>query len=297
MAEELALQLAVTRPSSLPLRLVRHCFGLAGLLIVGLITVTALGAPVWAPHPPDHQFPAGLDDFGMPRPPSREFLLGTDSLGRDVLSRIIYGARISLLVGTVAMLTAVCLGTLVGLVSGYFGRRLDFLLMRLTDIMMTFPALLLAIALVAVLKPSIYNIFLVIGIVSWTDIARVVRSEVLSLKEREFVEAARALGSSHGHIIRCHILPNVTPTIIVLGTMRTAGTILLDAGLSFLGIGVPPPAPSWGQMISDGQAYYLSAPWILTAPAICVVVTVIGFNLLGRALQDVLDPYAQKSAA
>jgi peptide/nickel transport system permease protein len=274
--------------------LVRNRLALVGLLIVGTLVVVGVGAPWLAPLDPNKQFDQGLDEAGMPRPPGGTFALGTDSLGRDILSRLIYGARISLLVGAVAMTTAMLIGVLVGLFAGYYGGRVDFVLMRLTDIVMTIPTLLLAIALVAVLERNVWNVFLVVGAVTWTGIARVVRGQVLALREREFVLAARAIGCSHARIIWRHILPNVLPLIVVLASLRTAYTLLLDAGLSYLGIGVPPPTPSWGVMIKDGLLYYLAAPWMIVPPALAVIVAVIGFNLLGQGLQDVLDPY-QKS--
>lgn len=277
---------------------------LAGLIIVGIIALLGICAPWVSPHAPHTQFAEGLDADGMPLPPCARFPLGTDSLGRDVLSRVFYGARISLTVGAVAMLTAAVIGVIIGVLAGHFGRWVDTVLMRFTDIMMTIPPLLLAIAFAGLmdgrkvkllfefeLKRGLVSIFLVIGIVSWTRIARVVRAQVLSVKEREFIEAAHAAGSSNTRVICRHILPNVLPAIIVLGTMSTAGTILLEAGLSYLGIGVPPPAPSWGGMISEGQAYLLAAPWLVLPPGLAVVAAVVGFNLLGQGLQDVLDPY------
>ncbi len=285
---------------------------LAGLITIACLILLSVFAPLIAPHAPNAQFEEGLDPNGMPLPPSARFLLGTDCLGRDVLSRLIFGTRISLTVGIVAMLTATIIGVAVGLIGGYYGRWVDTLLMRFTDIMMTIPALLLAIAFAGLmtgrmvhlhpawlharfldvrLERGMVSIFLVIGIVSWTGIARVVRGQVLSLKEREFVEAARAIGCSNARIVLRHILPNVLPAIIVLATMSTAGTISLEAGLSYLGIGVPPPAPSWGSMISQGQPYLLVAPWMVLPPGIAIVIAVVGFNLLGQGLQDVLDPY------
>jgi len=287
---------------------------IAGAAVVGLLVVVGVAAPVLAPHNPATQFAAGLDASGMPVAPCSRFLLGTDSLGRDVLSRVIFGSRISLTVGTVAVLTATFIGVVVGLFAGYFGRATDTVLMRLTDMTMTIPALLLAIALAGLmdgrrvhlhpawlpwhwldleLRRGMVSVLLVIGLVSWTGIARIVRGVVLSLKEREFVEAARAVGCSHARIIWRHILPNTMPAIIVVAAMSTAGTIALEAGLSYLGIGVPPPAPSWGGMISEGQPYLLVAPWLVLPPGLAVVLAVVGFNLLGQGLQDVLDPHRQ----
>jgi peptide/nickel transport system permease protein len=287
----------------------------AGLLITGLLVLVAALAPYLAPHPPDLQYPDGLDPNGTPLPPGGRFLLGTDNLGRDVLSRTLFGARISLTVGIVAMLTATVIGVLTGLAAAYYGGWVDTLLMRLTDVMMSIPALLLAIAFAALmtgrrvhlhpawihahfldftLRRGLVSIFLVIGIVSWTSIARVVRAQALTVRERDFVAAARALGASHRRILWRHIFPNVVPAILVLATMSTAGTILLEAGLSYLGMGVPPPASSWGSMISDGQPYLIAAPWIVLPPGIAVILAVVGFNLLGQGLQDVLDPFHRR---
>lgn len=285
----------------------------AGLVLVFLLASVALLAPWIAPHSPLTQFEAGLDRDGMPRPPSLRFLLGTDSLGRDVLSRTLHGARISLVVGGVAMLAATAIGSMVGLLSGFFGRWVDASLMRVTEIVMALPALLLAIAFaglmdgrVAHLHPGflpmhfldlklergLVGVLLVIGLVSWTGAARVVRAQVLSVKEFEFVHASRALGGSSVRILFRHVLPNVIPTVLVLATMNTAATIGLEAGLSYLGVGVPPPSPSWGGMISEGQPYLIVAPWLVLPPGLAVVTAVVAFNLLGQGLQDALDPRA-----
>jgi peptide/nickel transport system permease protein len=216
--------------------------------------------------------------------PAPPFYFGTDDLGRDVLSRLLHGARISLLVGLVAMLVTMTIGTAVGLGAGYFGGITDVVLMRATDVMLAFPGLLLAVALVAVLRPSVWTIFIVIGLVSWTGVARVIRSEVLSLREREFVLAARAMGARDGRIVLRHILPNAWPTILVIAALSTSGTILLDAGLSFLGIGVPPPTPTWGRMIQEATSYYRVAPWLMLFPGVAVLTAVLAFNLIAYGL-------------
>ncbi len=305
-------QLAV--PDSPPTRptvgrlLLRNRLVQVGVAIVALLTTLAVAAPLLAPYPMEQQFPDGLNDDGMPLGPCARFPLGTDGLGRDVCSRLLYGARISLIVGVVAMLTAVVLGTLVGLCAGYFGGWIDLLLMRCTDVMMAVPPLLLALTLAGLLQEKreipwlgftlergLTSLFFVIGIVSWTGIARVVRAQVLSLKEREFIQAARVIGCSHPRILFRHILPNVLPAIVVLGTLSVAGTIGLEAGLSYLGVGVPPPAPSWGTMISDGQSYFTVAPWLVLPPGFAIILAVLGFNLLGQGLQDVLDPHHKGS--
>ncbi len=248
-----------------------------GLMVAGLIAV-ALLAPLLAPHDPTR---AVAPTYGNPGPPSAAFPLGTDELGRDVLSRIIYGARISLTVGIAAVLVTLAIGVTIGLGAGFFGGATDFLLMRFTDVMLTLPGLLLAMALVTVLGPSLLTILIVIGLVSWTQIARVVRAESLTLSQRDFVIAARALGAPPRHLIVRHLLPNVMPIIVVMAALGTSGTLLLDAGLSFLGLGVPPPAPSWGRMIEEATIYFRTAPWLATFPGLAIFYAVLGFNLLG----------------
>lgn len=283
-----------TSASPLPFwkNLVRHPLGLRGLLIVGGAALMALLAPHLPIASPNYQFPNGLTAEGMPLPPGGRFLLGTDNLGRDMLSRLVFGSQVSLKIGIFAILIALCVGVLVGLIAGAAGGWIDTLLMRLTDVVMTIPSILLAIALAAAKgAPSERNVYIAIGFASWTGIARIIRGQVLQLKEREFIEAARAIGCSPARIACMHLLPNILPLIVVLGTLGAAGTILLDAGLSYLGLGAPPPDASWGKMIADGQVYYLSSPWILLQPGIAAAVVVIGFNMLGKALQEVLDPY------
>jgi peptide/nickel transport system permease protein len=255
----------------------------AGLVMGALLVLDAIVGPSLAPFDPTAPVAPHLAE---PTPPGAPFYLGTDDLGRDVLSRLLYGARISLLVGLVAMVVTMLIGTLVGLAAGYFGGGVDVVLMRFTDVMLAFPGLLLAVALVAVLRPSIWTIFVVIGLVSWTGVARVVRSEALSLRERDFVLAARAMGASHGRIVLRHVLPNVLPTLIVIAALSTSGTILLDAGLSFLGIGVPPPTPTWGRMIQEASSYYRVAPWLMAFPGLAVLYAVLTFNLIAYGLAD-----------
>jgi peptide/nickel transport system permease protein len=278
-----------------------------GLALIAALVLVAVAADFLAPHDPRQQFADGLDDSGMPVPPSARFPLGTDSLGRDVLSRLLHGTRISLLVGTVAMLTAALIGVGVGLAAGYGGPWADMPLMRLTDVMMSLPGVLLAMALVGLMQDRdlslplvpgrLVSVLLVIGIISWTGIARVVRGQVLTLKERPFVEAARALGFSHTRILLRHILPNLLPAILVLAALGTASTMGMEAGLSFLGIGLPPSTPSWGVMINEGQPYLLVAPWLVLPPGSAIILAVLGFNLLGQGLQDALDPYQRAGAA
>jgi peptide/nickel transport system permease protein len=251
---------------------------LAGAAMVLSLIVTALFAPALAPHDPARAVAA---TFGDPGAPSIAFPLGTDELGRDVLSRIICGARISLTVGVSAMAITITIGVAIGLVAGFFGGAADFALMRFTDVMLTLPALLLAMAFVAVLHPSLLNVLLVIGLVSWTQIARVVRAETLSISERDFVIAARALGGSPSRLIVRHVLPNVMPIIVVMAVLGTSSTLLLDAGLSFLSLGVPPPTPSWGRMVEEALIYFRTAPWLIAFPGLAIFYAVLGFNLLG----------------
>jgi peptide/nickel transport system permease protein len=287
----------------------------AGTILIGLLVLLAVAAPVLTRihvlHEPVQQDQNGLDEDGMPRPPGGPYLLGTDNLGRDVLSRVIHGTRVSLTIGVAAMLTATILGVTVGLIAGFYGRKLDLGLMRFTEMSMTIPGILLAVAFAGVmdgrivhlhpsglawhfldveLKRGMVSLFLIIGIVCWPGMVRVVRAQVLALKEREFVAAARALGASDAQLIFWHILPNILPTVIVLAALNTANAIMLEAGLGYLGIGVPPPAPTWGSMIADGHPYFASAPHIVIVPGVAIALTVLAFNLLGQGLQEVLDP-------
>ena len=250
----------------------------AGAVMIALLVIIAISAPLLAPHDPARAVAA---TFGDPAGPSRAFPLGTDELGRDVLSRIIWGARISLEVAVTAMVVTMVIGVAIGLIAGFFGGATDFALMRLTDMMLAFPTLLLAMAFVTVLRPSLLSILLVIGLVSWTGVARVVRAETLSLAQRDFVLAARALGATPRRLIVLHVLPNALPVIVVMAVLGTSGTLLLDAGLSFLGLGVPPPTPSWGRMIEESTMYFRTAPWLAAFPGLAIFYAVLGFNLLG----------------
>ncbi len=274
-------------------------FGAA--LVIGIVLVTIL-APVLSPHDPTEQFRDGLTPDGQPMPSTLltngdpRFPIGTDANGRDLLSRILYGARISLLVGVLANLMAVAIGTLVGSVAAYFGGWIEILLMRFTDMMMAFPTLLLAMTLVAILKPSVWIIILVIGAVYWTWIARVIYSQVLVLRDRDFILATRALGAGRIFTLVRHILPQLFPTIIVWGTLGTATNVMLEASLSYLGIGVQPPTPSWGGMIQQGQSFYRTAPWLVIFPGLAIMLTVFAFNLFGDGLRDALDPTQRGSS-
>ncbi|HKY95060.1 MAG TPA: ABC transporter permease [Kiloniellales bacterium] len=273
------------------LRLVlRDPVALAALAIIVAIVAGALLAPWLAPYNPAEQFFDGLTIEGAPLPPDARFPLGTDLLGRDLLSRIIYGARTSLIIGLAANGIAVLLGTLLGVTAGYLRGVAGMVIMRFTDLMMAFPALLLAIALAAIFQPSLWIVALVIALVNWGQIARVTYTETTALAEREFIEATRALGATSGRILLHHILPHLLPTMLVWGTLGIASTVLLEATLSFLGVGVRPPTPSWGNIIFENQTYFATAPWLVFFPGIAILLLAVSFNLLGDALRDALDP-------
>ena len=216
--------------------------------------------------------------------------LGADNLGRDVLVRLLYGSRVSLLVGFAAVLVAELAGILLGLFSGYYGGKLDSLIMRVADIFMAYPFMLLTISVIAVLGSSIFNLILVLGLSDWVTYARTIRGSVLSLKKKEFVEASRAIGTPHRVILFRHILPNVLSPMLVLGTLRVANIIIWESGLSFLGMGVPPPMPTWGRMLAEGRLYIIDAWWLVTLPGLAIMVTILSINLLGDGLRDALDP-------
>lgn len=270
--------------------LLRDPFFLIGAVVIVVITTAALAAPWLAPYPPDEQFFDGLTLEGAPLPPNARFWLGTDLLGRDLLSRILHGARTSLVIGLVANGVAVLIGTVVGVVAGLGGRLAAVVLMRLTDLMMAFPALLLAIALAAIFRPSLLIVALVIALVNWVQIARVVYTQTTSLAEREFVTATRALGASPARVILRHVLPHLVPTLLVWATLGVATTVLLEATLSFLGIGVQPPLPSWGNIIFENQSYVTTAPWLVAFPGAAILLLALAFNLVGEGLSDALDP-------
>ena len=271
-------------------RFTRDRIGLSGTIVVAIFVVAALAAPWLAPFDPAEQFFDGLTLEGSPRPPNAEFWLGTDLLGRDLLSRLLYGARTSLIIGVVANGTAVAIGTMLGLIAGYAGGWIGGAVMRFTDLMMAFPALLLAIALAAIFAPSLWIVAMVIALVNWVQIARVIYTETRALTAREYIEAARALGAGHARILFVHLLPHLVPTILVWTTLGIATTVLLEATLSFLGIGVRPPTPSWGGIIFESQSYFLTAPWLVFFPGIAIMLVALAFNLMGDALRDVLDP-------
>ncbi|NSY19912.1 ABC transporter permease [Neorhizobium sp. AL 9.2.2] len=270
--------------------LLRQPVALFGILIVLTVVIAALAAPMIAPFDPDNQMFDGLSLEGAPLPPGGPFLLGTDTLGRDLFSRLLYGARTSLIIGLVANGVAVTIGLFVGIVAGYVRGFFGTLLMRFTDLMMAFPALLLAIVLAALLRPSLWIVAMVIALVNWVQVARIVYTETRGLVERDFIMAERSLGAGHGRILFLHILPHLMPTAIVWGTLGIATTVLLEATLSFLGIGVQPPQPSWGNIIFESQSYFQAAPWLVFFPGAIILLTALSFNLVGDALRDILDP-------
>jgi peptide/nickel transport system permease protein len=272
-------------------RLARRRTALFGVLVIAVVVVAALGAPwltTWDPIEQD--ITNRLKPPGSPDSAGRVHALGTDHLGRDILARILHGARPALLVGLAAVAISGLLGMAVGLLSGYFGGRIDDVFMRLADIQLAFPFILLAIAVIGVLGPSLPVIIVVIGVSSWVVYARIVRGTVLSLREREFVQAALALGSRDGRVLLRHILPNALTPWLVVATLDMARVIVLESALSFLGLGVQPPTPTWGGMLADGRVYISTAWWLATFPGLAILVTVLGINLFGDGLRDTLDP-------
>jgi len=260
---------------------------LASLVLVALV-LTALAGPLLVSHDP-----LGVDLDNSRQPPGRVHLLGTDNIGRDILSRIVSGTRISLGVGISASLFSLCIGTFFGLVAGYFGGRTDLVFSQIFDIFLAFPSLVLAIGISAIMPPGLFSAMLAITLVSWAGFARLVRGMTLSLKEQTYVEASRAIGATTGRVLFRHILPNALPLLLVAGSLRVGGFIPLEAALSFLGLGVQPPTPTWGSMISLNRAFINSAPWMVIFPGLAISVTVISFNIIGDFLRDKLDPRLQ----
>lgn len=256
-----------------------------GLCIVLFMSACALLAPWLAPYPPDLPHLQNILE-----PPSSTFWLGTDRLGRDVFSRLLYGGRVSLWVGFVAVGIAISIGATLGLIAGYFRKWTDEAIMRLVDVMLCFPSFFLILAVIAFLEPGLTNIMIVIGLTSWMGCARLVRAETLSLRERDFVSAARLAGCSTFHILFFHILPNALAPVLITATLGIAGAILTESSLSFLGLGVQPPEASWGNMLMEGKATIEIAPWLSIYPGLAILITVLGYNLLGESLRDMLDP-------
>jgi ABC-type dipeptide/oligopeptide/nickel transport system permease subunit len=273
-------------------RLWRLKWGLAAAAVMLLIVASAALAPWLAPRNP-----LAVDIQHRLRPPAwmeggaPTHLLGTDQVGRDLLSRMIYGGRVSLIVGVVAVLISATIGVLTGLAAGYFGPRVDWLVMALVNVMLSFPFVLLALAVIAVLGPSLVNMIIVLGIADWPLYVRVIRAETLSIRERDFVIAGRALGMSHLRIIFRQIFPNLVSVIVVIATLQVARVIILESFLSFLGLGVQPPTPAWGNMLGEGRIYMLNSWWIAAFPGLAIFVTTLAINLMGNALRDWLDPH------
>jgi peptide/nickel transport system permease protein len=263
------------------------------IMVISFLIIFALGAQWIAPFSPEETFFDGLTLEGAPIPPGGKYLFGTDLLGRDLFSRVVWGAQTSLVIGVVANGVAVLIGSVVGITAGYLRGLLGDLLMRFTDLMMCFPALLLAIVLAAIFSPSLWIVALVIALVNWVQVARVTYTQTVSLSERGFIEATRCLGATDTYLLIRHILPHLFPTILVWGTLGVSTTVLMEATLSYLGIGVQPPTPSWGNIIFENQSYFTTAPWLVFIPGICIVVVAIAFNLLGDALQEKIDPNSQ----
>lgn len=254
-----------------------------GSVIIIIFSLIAILAPLLSPHDP-----AAIDQNSLLMPPSRAHILGTDSLGRDILSRLIYGARISLSIGLIAVGIATILGLILGSAAGFYGGFIDSAIMRFLDIMLCFPTFFLILAVVAILEPSIFNIMAIIGITSWMGPARLIRSEILSLKEREFILAEKAIGASHFRIITRHLIPNALGPVLVNATLGIAGAILLESGLSFLGLGVQPPAASWGNILIEAKSTLGVAWWITVFPGSAILVTILGFNLIAEGLKKEL---------
>jgi len=273
-------------------RLGRLKWGLGGAAVFLVIVLSAVFAPVISPHDP-----LSVDIRHRMVPPSwmdggtREHLLGTDQIGRDLLSRVIWGGRVSLVVGVTAVLLSATIGVLLGLAAGYFAGQVDWSIMTVINVMLTFPFVLLALAVIAVLGPSVPNMITVLGVTGWPVYARVIRAETFALREREFVLAARALGMSHARIIFGQILPNLVSPIVVVATLQIAQVVILESFLSFLGLGVQPPTPAWGNMLGEGRVYMLNSWWIAAFPGLAIFITTLVINLMGNGLRDWLDPH------
>lgn len=290
LAAAVALDATATRASLR--RLWRLKWGVAAAVVILMIVGGAVLAPWVATHDPlsvnirNRLAPPAWMDGGTPR-----HLLGTDQVGRDLLSRIIYGGRISLAVGTSAVLISASIGVLMGLGAGYFGSRVDWTIMTLVNVMLTFPFVLLALAVIAVLGPSLMNMIIVLGVADWPLYTRVIRAETMALREREFILAGRALGMSHLRIMFRQIFPNLVSLIVVIATLQVARVIILESFLSFLGLGIQPPTPAWGNMLGEGRLYMLNSWWIAAFPGLAIFVTTLAINLMGNALRDWLDPH------
>ncbi len=272
-------------------RLKKNKLAMAGLIWIIIMILIAITCSLWAPR--YFGDPTAIDTTKLAQqslqPPSMAHPFGTDKLGRDILSRTVYGARVSIMVGVVAVAISIIVGLILGAIAAYWGGWWDSIVMRLADVFFAFPYVLFAITLIALLGPGLQNVFIAIGVLGWPSIARVFRSSILSIKENEYVDAARSMGASSRRIIFRHIMPNAIAPIIVLATMSIGGAILTEAALSFLGMGVQPPAASWGNMLSEARSFLFTAPWLMLYPGMAILTTVLGFVLLGDGLRDALD--------
>lgn len=265
--------------------MLKNKLSLIGIIIIAILIFVAIFAPYIAPYDPIAQ-----NVINRLQPPSAQHFLGTDELGRDVFSRLVYGARVSLAVGFVSVGISVLIGTILGLISGYYGGWIDNLIMRFVDIMLCFPSFFLILMVIAFLQPSIYNVMIVIGLTSWPSVTRLVRGQCLSLRNREFVQAAEVLGSTKFKILFSHLLPNTLGPVLVAATLGVGAAILTESALSFLGLGVQPPTPSWGNILTAGKDYINFAWWLSLFPGLAILITVLGYNLVGEGLRDKLDP-------
>ncbi len=256
-----------------------------GAVLVAIVSLSSLCAPWITPYSP-----TAIDVQAILQPPSAEHFFGTDALGRDIFARMLYGGRVSLWVGFVAVGISTVIGVALGLIAGYFGKFVDEIIMRGVDIMLCFPSFFLILAVIAFLEPSLFNIMLIIGCTSWMGVARLVRAETLTLRERDFILAAKVSGAGSWRIISRHILPNALAPVLVSATLGVAGAVLVESSLSFLGLGVQPPDPSWGNMLTEGKEVLGIAPWLSLFPGLAILTTVLGYNLLGESLRDILDP-------
>ncbi len=263
----------------------RNHLAMAGLAVILSLAALSIFAPLIAPYDP-----VKIDVYNILSPPDSRHLLGTDELGRDVLSRMLWGSRASLKVGFIAVAISISIGVFVGALAGYYGGKIDSILMRFVDMMLAFPTFFLILAVIAIVEPSISTIMVVIGITGWMDVARLVRAEFLTLKERDFVAAARTIGMSDRRIIWRHIMPNSLSPVFIAATFGIAGAILVESGLSFLGLGVQPPEPSWGNILTSGKDNITVAWWLSVFPGIAILITVLSYNLVGEGLRDALDP-------
>lgn len=272
------------------LKALTNPLALIGFIIIASILALAIFAPLIAPYDPD-----SIDVKAILLPPSPEYLMGTDGLGRDVFSRMLFGARISLLVGIVAVGIATLIGVVLGAISGYYRGWVDVIIMRMVDVMLSIPTFFLILAVIAFLTPSIWNIMIVIGLTSWMGVTRLVRAEFLSLRGREFVLASQTLGAKDARLIFTHLLPNSLTPVIVSSVLGVASAVLVESGLSFLGLGVQAPQASWGNILTDGKEYIQFAWWLSLFPGLAILITVLGYNLLGEGLRDVFDPRSSKN--